>query len=381
MQLKITATNVYDRNRKATTRFVVNQGSTRSSKTYSLAQMFLLRFFFERTDYVLTVSRKSFPALRGSVMRDMFSIMQEWGLYKEENHRKTVSEYYFPERNNLIEFVSADQPQKIRGRKRNDLWLNEANEFSYEDFFQFNTRTTNQVYIDFNPSDSFHWIYDKLLDRPETSFIHSTYKDNPFLPKELVREIEALKDSDPEYWKIYGLGERGNVSGLIYTNWQTMQEDFEPDMYGLDFGFNHPTALVGIKIQDPFLLVKEIVFERFLTANDLMQLIDSKGLKDKMIVADSARPEMIEEMNRSGYYVKATPKGPGSVKYGIDLVKRYKIKVHQDSHNLQKELKSYKWQEKSGEQRDEPVKLNDDGLDAFRYATTELLNYTELNFY
>lgn len=378
MRNEVNVSRLFFANRDAQTRFIVNQGGARAGKTYAIAQMLLERFFSKR-NYVLTVSRKSFPALRGSVMRDMFSIMQEWGLYVEDNHKKTVSEYHLPELGNLIEFVSADQPQKIRGRKRDDLWLNEANEFTYEDFFQFNTRTNQQVFIDFNPSDSFHWIYDKLIDRVDTTFIHSTYKDNPFLPKELVKEIEALKHSDPEYWKIYGLGERGNVSGLIYTNWGITEQDFEPDMYGLDFGFNHPTALIGIKENDPYLLMKEIIYERFLTVADIIERI--QHLKGKKIVADSARPEMIEELQRAGFWCVPTPKGAGSVKYGIDLMKRYKLRPHVDSSNLIKELKSYKWQEKAGEQRDEPLKLNDDALDAARYAAIELLNHQDFMIY
>jgi phage terminase large subunit len=338
-----------------------------------------MRFFFERTNYTLTISRKSFPALRGSVMRDIFDIMKEWGLYKEDNHKKTVNEYHLPERGNLIEFVSADEPQKMRGRKRTDLWLNEANEFSYEDFFQFNMRTTGQVYIDFNPSDSFHWIYDKLLTKPENecTFIHSTYKDNPFLAKEIVREIEALKDIDPEYWKIYGLGERGNVSGLIFTNWAELHEDFEPTHYGLDFGFNHPTALIGIQVKDPEIYVKEIVYARYLTVGDLAERMKEFGMYGKTIIADSARPEMIEDLNRLGFYVRATPKGAGSVKHGIDLMKRYKMRVHRDSSNIIKELKSYKWIEKAGVQTDEPIKLNNDGIDALRYACTDALTKSD----
>jgi phage terminase large subunit len=327
---EILTTEIFWRNIEQGNRFVVNQGGTRSGKTYALAQMFLHRFF-TRKNYTLTISRKSFPALRGSVMRDIFDIMKEWGLYKEDNHKKTVNEYHLPERGNLIEFVSADEPQKMRGRKRTDLWLNEANEFSYEDFFQFNMRTTGQVYIDFNPSDSFHWIYDKLLTKPETecTFIHSTYKDNPFLAKEIVREIESLKDIDPEMYEVYALGKKIKPRETIFINWEVVKEAPRYSKMlgvGIDWGYsNDECACVWGLVNEPdnIIYLKEVFYDKGLSSDDILFKMKEGGIQKGFdIICDSSEPRMIDELKKGGFSKsRGVKKEAGSVLYGITEMK------------------------------------------------------------
>ena len=249
MELNLKTTTVFQKNLESKSRIVLNLGGTRSSKTYSLAQLFLLKML-QNTGNLYTVCRKTLPALKATAYRDFIEVLRNTGIYNEANHNK--SELTYKLNGNEIEFISVDQPQKIRGRKRNDLWANEANELSYDDFQQLILRTTGQIYLDLNPSDYHHWIRDKVETRGDTTVIHSTYKDNPFLEDETIKEIERLKSTDDNYWRIYGLGEYGIPQSLIITHFQLV--DKLPNrgdvFYGLDFGYNHPLALVKVELYD-----------------------------------------------------------------------------------------------------------------------------------
>ena len=174
--LNLKATVVLEKNLNAITRIVVNQGGTRSSKTYSLAQLIILKALQEQGK-IYTICRKTLPALKGTAYRDFFNILEEHNLYNPNNHNK--SELTYKLNNNEIEFISVDQPVKIRGRKRNTLWMNESNEFTFEDFVQLSLRTTENIYMDFNPSDPYSWIYDNVINRDDCTFIKSTYLANP----------------------------------------------------------------------------------------------------------------------------------------------------------------------------------------------------------
>ena len=366
MEVKLKATKIFEKNLaeyNKDTRIIVNQGGRGSSKTWSLAQLFLM-ILAKEDGVLLTVCRKTLPALRATAMRDFFEIMKELGIYREERHNKTELSYLY--KNNEIEFISIDQPQKIRGRKRQYLWMNEANEFSYEDFRQLNLRTEKQIYMDFNPSDEFHWIYDKVLTRSDCTFIQSTYKDNPFLSEIIIKEIELLKGLDENYWRIYGLGERGISETTIYTHWELCDSLPEGDIiYGLDFGFNNPTALVKIVIKDKDCYLQELIYESHLTNSQLIEKLKGIATEDNYIYADSAEPQRIEEINLAGFNAMPADK---DVKKGIDTLKGRKIYITKDSVNLLKEIKSYKWKVRDEKPLDEPVKANDHLLDGSRYA-------------
>jgi phage terminase large subunit len=277
---------------------------------------------------------------------------------------------------NLVEFISVDQPQKIRGRKRNICFVNEANELSWEDFFQLNIRTTDKIIIDYNPSDEFHWIYDKLQPREDADFFVTNYRDNPHLDKELVNEIERLQSADENYWLVYGLGQRGISQETIYTHWRT--GDFPEDCevcYGVDFGYNVPSAIIRIGFKETSLYVDEVLYETKLTTNDLIERLNGLGIeKSAELFCDNAEPKTIEEMTRAGYNAKPADK---DVYAGIQKVKSLPLFVTPNSSNLIKEIKSYKWKlDKDGKiHPDEvPVKFNDHAMDAMRYGI-----YTKLN--
>ncbi len=321
----------------------------------------------ERKDGVFTICRKTLPSLKASAYRDYIEVLRSLDVFNETNLNK--SELIYRIGNSETEFISVDEPQKIRGRKRVDLWINEANELTYEDFRQLLLRTTGQVFLDYNPSDEFHWIYEHVLPREDCEFIQSTYLDNPFLEDSIVKEIELLKDVDPNYWKIYGLGERGVSESKVYSNWDLCDEF--PDgcdiIYGLDFGYNNETALVKVGIKERDLYVQELIYEKHLTNADLINKIKELDIKG-LIFADSAEPQRIEELLRAGISVRPTIKD-GKVKLGIDLMKTYKIHVTKDSVNGQKEIRSYSWKtDRDGKVLDDPVKVNDHWLDATRYA-------------
>ena len=354
-------------------RITVLQGGTRSGKTYSVL-LGLIEFAWRNKNhgYFITICRKTFPSLRASAMRDFFQILEKENLYIPTNHNKT--EHIYQLYGNTFEFISTDQPQKVRGRKRELLFMNEANEFTFEDYTQLAMRTTYKIILDYNPSDEFHWIYDKVVIGDDCDFFKSTYKDNPYLEEAVITEIEKLKHLDSNYWRIYGLGERGVGESTIYTHWKygsRIPKTYDEIIYGLDFGYNHPTALVKVFIKENQCFVQQLIYKRHLTTADLIdeleKVIENKA---KIIFGDSAEPKTITEIARHGFNIRRSDK---AVKKGIDKLKSTEIIIDKKSVDLLKEIKSYRWkQDKNGITIDEPVKVNDDLMDAMRYA---IFNY------
>ncbi len=377
--LNLKATRILADNLNATTKIVVNQGGTRSGKTIALLQLIIVQAL-KSQNKVFTIVRKSFPSLRQSVLRDFISLLNDYQLYNEQNHNK--SEQVFKFGSNIVEFVSLDQPQKKRGSKRHVLFVNECNELSYEDFFQLLIRTTEKIYMDFNPSDEFHWIYDKILSRDDCTFIKSTYKDNPFLEQELIDEIERLKETDINYWNIYGLGERGVSQSIIFPNIQIV-EKFEGEHigYGLDFGYAvDPSAFVQVLKKDDKLFFKELIYERKLTNDALAKRFTELNIdRNTSIYADNSEPKSIAEIHRFGWNIKPASKGRDSINIGIDILRRYKLFVDKNSTNLIKEFRSYKYEvNKDGIVSTKPVDRDNHGIDAIRYAC--VMNLTKPNF-
>jgi phage terminase large subunit len=218
-EIEIKHTGVFTKNLKAleskSIRFIVNQGGTRSSKTYSLCQL-MIYYCLNNAGKTVSIVRKSFPSLRKSVMKDFFEILDELGIYSESSHRKVENIYEFPNKS-AIEFFSVDDAQKLRGSKRDILWANEANELSFEEYNQLNFRTSGKLFFDFNPSDDEHWLYD-IIEKPDAIKIHSTYKDNTFLARSLIKEIEDLIQVDGDYYNIYALGLPSKSTHTIYSH-------------------------------------------------------------------------------------------------------------------------------------------------------------------
>jgi phage terminase large subunit len=353
------------------------QGGTRSGKTVNILLWFVTRLLKEENK-VLTIVRDSLPSLKGSVLRDFIDLLTRLGMYSENNHNKTENTYMLG--TNLIEFVSCDQPHKIRGRKRNYLFCNEATELSYDSWLQLIFRTEDRTVIDYNPSEIDHWIYDHVLSRPDVDFYITTYKDNPFLSDDLVHEIERLQEADPDYWKIYGLGERGTGRELIFTHYRLC--DSMPSgkvFYGCDLGFNHKTALIRCIMSNDAIYAQEVVYQSRLTTTDLAGIMKGERIeKNTPIYFDYADPRSAEELTRHGF--KMIPCAAKNVRESIMAIKSKPLNVMSDSANLIKELKNYSWKkDKTGMILDEPVKYLDDAVDALRYAVFTHLMRPQIN--
>ena len=354
-------------------RIIAHQGSSRSGKTYGLIQLFIyLAVTYEKPLHISIVSI-AMPHLRRGAMRDWQEQMEKAGIYDENKHQKTTQTYRY-DSGSIIEFFSVDEPTKVRGPGRDILFINECNLISKDTFLQLAMRTRKTIILDYNPADEYHWIYDDVLTQKDCKFIQTTYKDNPFLPIEQVKEIERLKDMGGHYWKVYGLGEKGMREGLIYPNHNTFEGEM-PDAkikgYGLDFGFSSdPTALIQVHVEPGVQTwEKEVIYETGLTNSDLIAKMRALGVsKHVPIYADSAEPQRIEEIRRAGFQIKPVKKGADSIRIGIDALSRLKRNIHKTSTNILKEIKSYAWmKDKEDNLTTNPIAYNDHAMDAVRY--------------
>ena len=375
--LKIQTNKIFNILNQSDKRISVMQGGSRSGKTYNIILWFIIKLMQERGS-TLSIVRQSLPSIKGSVLRDFIEILLKMGIYSEANHNKTEQTYNL--NGNLVEFVSVDQPHKIRGRKRTYLFMNECTEMSYEAWVQLTMRTEGKIVVDYNPSDEYHWVFDKVITRDDADFYITTYKDNPFLAQELIDEIERLKDADENYWLIYGLGQKGNMNDTIYTHWKPCKELPEGEtVYGLDFGYNVPTALVKVVFNENAAYAQEVLYETKLTTSDLVERVKALNISPyDEIFCDAAEPKTIEELTRAGLNAKSANK---DVREGIRKVKSIPLYVTMDSSNLIKELNNYKWKtDKNGKKLDEPVKFNDHIADALRYSIYSKLNAPQLTW-
>tara|TARA_R110002049_G_scaffold186971_2_gene355181 strand:- start:157 stop:1323 length:1167 start_codon:yes stop_codon:yes gene_type:complete len=357
-------------------KIIVEQGGTRSGKTYNILMYLIFYYCPNNRNKTITICRKTFPSLRASVMRDFIDILRSYEMYREESHNKSSSEYILY--GNLIEFISLDQPQKVRGRKRDLLFINEANELYWEDWQQLLFRTKERVILDYNPSDEYHWIYDKVIPRDDCAFFKTTYLDNPFLGESIKQEIERLKETDEQYWQIYGLGIKGITKSTIFRYLEVTEipEQAKFLSYGMDFGYtNDPTTLIGIWIDDHNLYAKEYLYRTLMTTTDINKFLRDMNINRELIWADSAEVRLIDELRRMGWNIRPSIKGRDSINAGIDLLKRYKIHLTKDSNNAIQEFRNYKWQEdRSGKMINKPIDNNNHLVDALRYGTYSILS-------
>ena len=355
-------------------RVIANEGSSRSSKSYSLAQLLAL-YIPIKNKLSISICSPSLPHLKRGARRDFIDALQAAGIYSDALFNKTDQVYHYPN-GSYVEFFGVEDGAKVHGPSRDILWINEANLIPVETYRQLAIRTNQTIFLDYNPADEFSWVYE-VADKPGNKIIHSTYRNNlNQLSREIVEEIESLKDADENLWKVYGLGLRGTSAETIYTHWKVCDEfpgNCEETFYGLDFGFNNPSVLVKVGTLEGRLYAEEIFYETKLTTNDLTDVIKIYGLSRSCeIYCDAAEPKTIEEIKRMG--LKALP-AEKSVYDGIQKVKSMPLFITRNSTNMLKEIKSYKFKtDKDGKAMDEPVKFNDHALDALRYAV-----YTKLN--
>lgn len=342
------------------------QGGARSGKTVNTLIWFCIKLMSEE-DKILSICRASLPTIRGTILRDFKDVMLKLGAWDDNRFNQTQLTYEFG--SNLVEFISTDQPQKIRGRKRNYLYMNEANEIEKESAMQLILRTTEKTVLDFNPSDEEGWFYD-WAEKPEADFYITTYKDNPFLEETLIKRIESMQQADDNYWRVFGLGLRGVSLHKIFTHWKPVPrfpDDCEDIVYGVDFGFNAPSAVVKVGFKDGKIFAHEVIYEKNLTTADLMVRMETEGIfKDDMLYCDAAAAESIEELMRGGWNANKADK---DVLEGIRKMKSMPLYVTDFSVNFMSELRGYCWKlDKNGVPLDVPVKYKDHLIDACRYA-------------
>ena len=378
-QLKIKATPVFYANKKAYEDgfpVICNEGGSRSSKSYSVVQL-LIHIAISNPNTRISMVSHSLPHIKRGVYRDFKGIMEQWNIWDEKDFRYTDFIYTF-KNGSYIELFGLEDPDKAKGPARDILFVNEANLISKALFDQLLIRTTGQVFLDWNPADFISWVYE-VADNPKNKRIHSTYLNNiSNLSESQIRNIEQYKDLPDDFmWKVYGLGERGSAKEIIYTQWKQYDEAPDGDVfYGLDFGYVHPAALIKVTHHEGQNYFEEIVYQSGLTLSDLSRLIKEKLPERATIYADAAEPKSIEELYRQGFNIKPAQK---DVWAGIVKMKSYPINLHYNSKNLRREFMSYKWKkDKNDNVIEEPVKANDDLMDACRYAV--FTHLTKLKF-
>lgn len=362
---------------KSNARLRCHQGGTRSGKTYAVCQYLIYLLTTSKDPLVISIIRKTLPALKGSVQRDFLEIAEAVGMFDDGAIFNKV-EGQFIYNGHLIEMLSVDDSQKIRGRKRNIAFLNEANELNIEDFRQINMRTTDFVILDFNPSDPIHWIYDEIIPRDDCDTWITTYKDNKFLSQDLVYEIERMRERDPDYWRVFGEGQKAVFSARqIFSNWTFKPladfPNFDRDtegVVGLDYGYtNDPTSACYIVRKSDTIFIHELIYKTGLTNSDIVDELRRLGYDQTLIYYDAAEPKSGEEMKRLGMYVKPAIKGTGSINAGISLLKEFDIVVSQESKNIIKEYHNYYWEQlKDGTIINKPVDRFNHAMDAIRYG-------------
>lgn len=360
--------------------YKVIQGGASASKTFSI-MILLVGYAESYPNSLITVAGMTYNHLATGTMRDLKKILQDTGRWENEQFNKSSKIYTF-KNGSQIEFLSVDN-MTARGPRRDVLFVNEANGLSYETFDQLATRTRDFVILDYNPSAKF-WAHEELVEKkPEnTSFLTLTYLDNEALSKQERENIESRKPKDGEepsnWWVVYGLGQIGTLEGNIYSGWEEMSvEEITKGKlvrYGLDFGFsNDESAMVGIyELEDGRTGVVELLYQKGILGSQYAEILKLHNIDPNvLIVADSARPEIIAEIKNAGFRCVGADKNAGSVKRGIDRVCQRQIAYN--GENLKREYLSYAWRKKrDGEILDEPQDGNDHIMDSLRYAIDDL---------
>lgn len=356
-------------------RVIVNKGSTRSSKTWSILQLLFLIADYSDNPMLISVVSESMPHLKRGCIRDFENMLRSEGLWNAKNWNATDKIYKI--KNSRIEFFSADQPGKVHGPSRNILFINECINVPYEVYRQLAIRTTETIFLDFNPCHEF-WVDEKVLPRQESVLIRSTYLDNEYLTEAQIKEIESNKN-DTAWWQIYGLGETGSNEGLVMQNWEitdTMPEDCKRQWIGIDFGFtNDPTAIVDIRLREGELWIDELLYAKGYDNLQIAKHLDICGISHSTpIIADCAEPKSIREIRSWGWQVEAAIKGKDSINIGLALLNRYKKHITKRSINILSEYRNYRWLiDEFGSPNNIPCDRFNHSIDAQRYVALNKL--------
>lgn len=369
MELKIDTTITYDHLLSAKSRITHHIGGTRSAKTYSILQYIIVEGLQNKLD--ITVVRKTVPSLKRTVMKDFKDILTGLGIYSESLFNASDRTYKFDNSTTFL-FLNTDDPEKLRGVKSDILFVDEASEIDEESYFQLSIRTTGKIILAYNPTVSpYHWLRIQV-SKEDVGVFNTTYRDNPYLPKEVVKAIEDLEFTNKKKWLIYGKGEFAPNERAIFQ-FDVIDSIGDADFvgFGIDFGFSSdPTALVAVYKTNDTLYLEELIYERGLVTKDIVDKLNRLDItKSEEIWADSAEPRLIEEIYRSGFNIKPVTKGKDSIKFGISVMQNYKISILKTSQNLINEMYSYQYvSDKYGYVTDTPEGGLDHLIDAARYC-------------
>lgn len=363
---------------KLTQRKRVVQGGTSAGKTFGILPL-LIDYAAKNPKTEISIVSETIPHLRRGAMKDFLKILDWTNRFKNENWNRTLLTYNF-ENGSYIEFFSADQESKLRGARRHILYINEANNLTFEAYHQLAIRTSKYIWLDFNPTAEF-WAHTEVLKEDDSELIVLTYKDNESLSETIVRDIESARDKADtstywaNWWKVYGLGEVGSVQGTIFTNWESI--DKMPDAarlvgIGLDFGYSvDPTAAVAIYKYNNQYILDEIIFQKELSNREIANLLKDYKV---MIIADSAEPKSIAELQSYGLKVLGALKGKDSIVHGIQLIQQQSLLVTKKSINLIKELRGYTWAtDRNGQPTGDPIDILNHTMDAMRYGFSHII--------
>jgi phage terminase large subunit len=368
-------------------RIKIIQGGTSAGKTFGILPILIDKCAKEKGLEVSVVA-ETIPHLRRGALKDFLKIMRWTNRYFDDRFNKTLLRYEFAN-GSSIEFFSADDASKLRGARRDILYINECNNVTFESYNELAIRTKREVYLDFNPANEF-WVHKELKDEPDTDFIILTYKDNEALDESIVTQIEKNRDKAAtsaywaNWWRVYGLGEVGSLEGVVFNNWKeidTIPKEAKLIGIGLDFGYtNDPTAAIEIYNYNGTRIINELVYRTGMVNSDIAKILPSGVI----IYADSSEPKSIEEIRRQGKTIKGVTKGADSINYGIDVMQRQDYLVTKQSTNLIKELRSYCWDvDKQGQRMRKPIDHYNHAIDALRYHEMEALglksNYGQYN--
>ena len=358
-------------------RVKIIQGGTSAGKTFGILPILIDKAIrYPNTE--ISIVAESIPHLRRGALKDFLKVMKWTNRYMDEQFNKSLLTYLF-KNGSTIEFFSADDSSKLRGARRDVLYINECNNVTFDAYQELSIRTKKEIYLDFNPANEF-WVHKELKDEPDSDFLILTYKDNEALDQSIVTIIEKNRDKAAtsnywaNWWRVYGLGEIGMLEGVIFDNWKEIDklpEDARLIGIGLDFGYtNDPTSAIEVYNWNGKRIVNELVYRTGMVNSDIAKILPSSVT----IYADSSEPKSIEEIRRFGKTIKGVTKGKDSIKYGIDVMQRQEYLVTKQSTNLIKELRAYCWDvDKHGVRLNNPAGGNDHAIDALRYHEMENL--------
>jgi len=358
-------------------RIKIIQGGTSAGKTFGIIPV-LIDKAARHEGLEISIVAETIPHLRRGALKDFLKIMKWTGRFFEDRFNKSLLRYEFAN-GSVIEFFSADDSSKLRGARRDILYINECNNVTFDSYNELAIRTRKEVYLDFNPANEF-WVHTELKNEPDSDFLILTYKDNEALDQSIIEQIEKNKEKAKtstywaNWWKVYGEGQLGMLEGVVFSNWKqidTIPKEAKLLGIGLDFGYtNDPTAIIEIYNYNGQRIVNELAYQTGLLNSEIAKLLP----KHVPVYADSSEPKSIDEIKRFGITIKGVTKGKDSINYGIDVIQRNEYLVTANSGNLIKELRSYVWDtDKQGKRLNKPIDFNNHAIDAFRYHEMETL--------